>query len=623
MQPYDVIVFPVIDWTFRHQRPQQLALELARQGHRVFYLTTDFLPESEERPYLFWDSPADNVYIVQLRCAGAVSSIYKEMPTAEQTAAMLDAIEALRRNCGFGMTVSLVNLPFWRPVARALQGNLVVYDCMDYHPGFLNNAQVMLDEEDRLIEEADLVITTAQGLSDIVGRVRPNALIRNACEVGHFLARPDRPVRRLAPEPTVGYFGAIDHWFDVELAVKAARAYPDWRFVFIGNEHGADVSDLKRQPNVTMLGEIPYAILPEYAHGFDVCIIPFLITDLTLNTNPVKLYEYLATGRPVVGAAMPEIRIGRDGFAFVGEDHDDFIAKLADAMAVHDDPRLMEARVAYAREQTWSSRIDQFHAAVAPYFPKVSVIVLVYNGLELTRRCLESIEAHSHYPDLELVVVDNASPEPGVRDFLVEFARTRPWVRLVLNEQNLGFSGGNNAGLRVASGEHLVLLNNDTQVTRGWIADMLRHFRRDPSIGLLGPVTNNIGNEARIEVAYDDHDSMCAAARAHVEAHRLKTLDATTVAFFCVMMTRAVYETVGDLDERFGIGMFEDDDYCRRAESAGYKVVIADDVFVHHELSASLNAMGLERRQRLFDKNKALYEEKWGAWIPHKYREPT
>ena len=98
MPLYDVFVFPVIDWTFRHQRPQQLALELARRGHRIFYLTVDFAPADTARPYLFWDQPEENVFVVQLRCTGEAPSIYKQMPTPEQTAALLDAIDALRRN---------------------------------------------------------------------------------------------------------------------------------------------------------------------------------------------------------------------------------------------------------------------------------------------------------------------------------------------------------------------------------------------------------------------------------------------------------------------------------------------------------------------------------------------
>ena len=93
-----------------------------------------------------------------------------------------------------------------------------------------------------------------------------------------------------------------------------------------------------------------------------------------------------------------------------------------------------------------------------------------------------------------------------------------------------------------------------------------------------------------------------------------------TVAFFCAAMPRAVHETVGGLDEDFGIGFFEDDDYCRRVSDAGWHVGCADDVFVHHHLSASFDQLKSEARQALFEKNKAIYEAKWGPWIPHVYR---
>ena len=93
-----------------------------------------------------------------------------------------------------------------------------------------------------------------------------------------------------------------------------------------------------------------------------------------------------------------------------------------------------------------------------------------------------------------------------------------------------------------------------------------------------------------------------------------------TVAFFCVAMPRSTYETVGPLDPAFGVGFFEDDDYCRRVEAAGLGVACAEDVFVHHHLSASFDKLKAEKRQELFLRNKAIYEAKWGTWQPHRYR---
>lgn len=116
----------------------------------------------------------------------------------------------------------------------------------------------------------------------------------------------------------------------------------------------------------------------------------------------------------------------------------------------------------------------------------------------------DSVLQRSDYPDLEVIVVDNASSD-GTPAYLEDFARRHAEVRVVLNGENLGFAAGNNVGLSLATGDYLVLLNNDTVVTQGWVMTLLRHFQQDPSLGIACPVTNNIGNEARIETRLRRH----------------------------------------------------------------------------------------------------------------------
>ena len=114
---------------------------------------------------------------------------------------------------------------------------------------------------------------------------------------------------------------------------------------------------------------------------------------------------------------------------------------------------------------------------------------------------------------------------------------------------------------------------------------------------------------------------MREAAAAYTRRHAGELLPIRTVAFFCVAMPRSTYETVGPLDPAFGVGFFEDDDYCRRVEAAGLGVACAEDVFVHHHLSASFDKLKAGKRQELFLRNKAIYEAKWGEWQPHRYRD--
>ena len=216
-------------------------------------------------------------------------------------------------------------------------------------------------------------------------------------------------------------------------------------------------------------------------------------------------------------------------------------------------------------------------------------------------------------------MVDNASVD-DTPAYLTAWAAQSNDRHVILNSENRGFAAANNQGLVAASGDYLVLLNNDTYVTPGWIATLLAHLPHNRTLGMIGPVTNNIGNEARIDIHYDDMDGMLKAAGDYTARHAGQLTPLHTAAFFCVVMRRAVYEQVGSLDEAFGIGFFVDDDYCRRVEQAGWTIACADDVFIHHQLSASFSQLKPGKRQALFEKNKIIYEAKWGAWLPHNYR---
>ncbi len=191
---------------------------------------------------------------------------------------------------------------------------------------------------------------------------------------------------------------------------------------------------------------------------------------------------------------------------------------------------------------------------------------------------------------------------------------------MILNEANLGFSAGNNVGLRAARGEYLILINNDTFVTRGWVRDLIRPLQRDPKIGLVGPLTNNIGNEQKIRLIYNSMTEMEKLARRFTRSRLRRTYPVKNLAFFCVAIRRALLDEVGFLDEVYGLGFYEDDDYCRQVTNKGYGIVIADDVFVHHHLAVSFQTLGAKAGEQMA-RNRAIFEERWGPWQPHRYRD--
>ncbi|MDI7274351.1 MAG: glycosyltransferase family 2 protein, partial [Anaerolineae bacterium] len=245
-------------------------------------------------------------------------------------------------------------------------------------------------------------------------------------------------------------------------------------------------------------------------------------------------------------------------------------------------------------------------------FGLVAIIIVSYHGRGLLSQCVEAVLGRTVYPNYEIIIVDNGSGR-DVTTYLAELERREPRVRVILNGSNRGFAAANNIGLQQArESQFVVLLNNDTVVPRGWLCRLLRHARR-PDVGLVGPVTNWAYNEARIDVGYRGLEEMYDFCRAYTHRHEGEVFDIRSLAMYCVAMRRVVADQVGPLDERFGIGMFEDDDYSRRVRQAGYRVICARDVFVHHYGMASFARMGEAAYRRLFERNKRLYEEKWGG----------
>jgi GT2 family glycosyltransferase len=253
--------------------------------------------------------------------------------------------------------------------------------------------------------------------------------------------------------------------------------------------------------------------------------------------------------------------------------------------------------------------------------PLASVVVVTFDGLPFTRLCLESVIANTPPASYELLIVDN-----GSRDGTVEFLRAlaerhHRTVHVIFNEGNVGFAAANNQALRQASGELIVLLNNDTIVPPGWLATLGRHLE-DPQVGLVGPVTNEAGNEARIETSYRTYGELVAFARERARDYPGQRIDIRVLTMFCVAMRREVQEQVGELDERFGRGLFEDDDYAMRVRACGRRVVCAEDAFVHHFGQASFGKLvpSGEYGQLLQD-NRRRFEEKWEvSWNGHSSR---
>jgi GT2 family glycosyltransferase len=236
-----------------------------------------------------------------------------------------------------------------------------------------------------------------------------------------------------------------------------------------------------------------------------------------------------------------------------------------------------------------------------------SIIVLSYNNLEITTKpCIESILKNTRSENYELIIVDNASTDK-TQNYLKEISSKNQHVKLCLNESNKGFSAGNNDGIRISSGEYIVLLNNDTLVPKGWLKPLIKNLSKR-NVGLVGPLTNSAGNEQCINIENLNESNYEKKIKHYLSNHHSEVHETQRLGFFCVAMNREVLNTIGYLEERFGVGMFEDDDYCIRVLKKKYLILIAEDCFVFHKGSISFNKLSTDIYRELFEKNKILFE---------------
>ena len=623
----DIFVLSIINWDFRYQRPQHIAKGLADNGRRVFYVEME-LADRE----LQLTKASDNLYCARL-CGKNIGHIqtYTGQPDPKQVKQWIAAFYQLCDAVGStAYKQVIVQHPFWWQFARHLSPEFqIIFDCMDDISGFSNTEQFLLDLEYDLLTKCDRLIVSSKYLFNKYEHYKKPVLVRNAAELKHFtqpvkdlvrpafLGAPSNKDKRNVIK--VGYVGAIAEWFDADLIEEVAKKEPGFDFHFCGAVTASEPKRLEQVENIHLHGEISYSDVPGFLHEMDVLIIPFKIIPIIQACDPVKFYEYSATGKPTVTTSLPELTRASD-LTFFATTPSEFSDQIHNAYKRGKARNFQKQLREYAANNTWRHRTDQF-MEVLESVPKVSIVILSYGDPELTKAALSSLyERGPSYPNLEIIIVDNGSPPDAVLD-IRKFSDRYPNVSMIENGENLGFAKGNNVGLEAATGEYIMLLNNDTVVTPGAIHAMVRHLDHNPIIGVIGPLTNNIGNEAKLFVGYEDMEQMRSVARSATIGYRGVFTPIPVVAYFAAMFRRKDLKRFGMLPENYGRGMFEDDDHCASIKSKGFLCVLAEDAYIHHHLSATFSTLKEGEREKLFEKNKRIYEQRWGKWQPHNYRE--
>ncbi|HYT31151.1 MAG TPA: glycosyltransferase, partial [Thermoanaerobaculia bacterium] len=328
-----VFVFPpTIGWDVTLvQRPHHLARALARQGFPVVFQETE---EEARGPLLTEVEP--NLFLHR-QAAGSLPSLAHRIVWA---------------------------FAYNLPEPDALAGSRLVYDVIDHLDVFQAPRRVLLRNQERALETADAVFAVSRPLLEEIRSVRSDAVyLPNGVDVAFFQAPadkaavPERILRaRAARRPVAGYTGALARWVDAELLRSLAEKRPDWDFALVGEALDDSFSALKERPpsNILFLGRRPYAAMPAVIGSFDVGLIPFRLGPEGLHASPIKLYEYLAAGLPVLStpipeaAEMPEVSTAPDALVF---------STLLDrARELRGSASFRERAVARAREHDWSRR---------------------------------------------------------------------------------------------------------------------------------------------------------------------------------------------------------------------------------------------------------------------------
>ncbi len=243
---------------------------------------------------------------------------------------------------------------------------------------------------------------------------------------------------------------------------------------------------------------------------------------------------------------------------------------------------------------------------LGPKTPVATILILSYNGWEYTEKCLKSIKKNTHTP-YKILVIDN-----GSTDRTVEELRKDRSIFHIENSCNLGFSKAFNLGMSLIDTPYFVIANNDIIVTENWLSTMIYYINEDPELMLLGPRSNYVsGPQIAIDASYKDDATLDEYAKIFKLFEEEPITYFRRIVFFCTLFKKEALEKIGFLDEIFGMGNFEDDDYCRRVQVKKLKTAYCNKVFIHHYGSTSFKR-NPEEFKALLEKNKKIFMKKWG-----------
>jgi glycosyltransferase involved in cell wall biosynthesis len=375
----DIVLISTADWDNPFwTNKQHVAVELARRGHKVLYVdslairqpsaSSADLKRIVRRVYRGLAGPRkvrDNVWV----WSPLILPLHRH-PWARRLNRLLLRFGLSRclKSSGMNSTVCWTYNPKTHELIDLSRFDRVVFHCVDEIKAQPDMPVAELEAAEReLVTEADICFVTSQHLLETRRQWNRNTFyFSNVADFSHFQSSIGDRVEvprdlALIPRPRIGFIGALSAYkVDFELLGKMAKSHPEWSIVLIGKigegERNTDVSKLRAYPNIHLLGPRAYGELPAYLKGFDVALLPCQINDYTKAMFPMKFFEYLAAGKPVVSTNLHALQEYRH-VAHLAETRDSFIEGVA--AALRGEAAALNSRLEVAKEQTYEARTQK------------------------------------------------------------------------------------------------------------------------------------------------------------------------------------------------------------------------------------------------------------------------
>lgn len=352
---YDMIVFCHVRWEFVYQRPQHIISRISKE--------MKVLMIEEPVDYEIQEENSGNLIVVS-------NSLHVLQPKVKDIQSVADIISMYVKNSevkiGWFYSASFISL------LSSFKFEKIIYDCMDELSLFKGVDQELIDQEKRLMEEADIVFTGGKSLFEVRKELHPNVYcFPSSVDEAHFaqalngIAIP--PEIASISSPVVGYFGVIDERLDLSLLHETAKLLPNVSFVLIGPVAKIKQQDLPKEDNIHYLGMRSYSELPAYLKAFDIAVMPFAINDATKHISPIKTLEYMAAGKPIISTKITDVVRDYSSCVNMVETPDDFVQVINFLLEKSDQLSLQLEYYEILTNTSWDSTASRMQSIIKTF----------------------------------------------------------------------------------------------------------------------------------------------------------------------------------------------------------------------------------------------------------------